>query len=233
MNGDDEKKSGVQKLFTGVASASKRAAMEAESRSWMIRCPYCGHERSVWETGGVRYKAAGNSRQLRRCPQCGKRAWHIVYRRETAPGTGTQPAPLPLADSRKRWLLWVLGLGLLGAVIAAFVTILLVVLGNLTQPVVTAGDAFMTALKTGNYTQAYALCTPELQKELGNVSGMTTMLESDQPSQWSWTSRSIRNGVGLLDGSITYTDGKAGTVHLVLNQVGSDWKIVSFRMDPT
>ncbi|HKP54019.1 MAG TPA: hypothetical protein VJ183_15380 [Chloroflexia bacterium] len=233
MSGDGERKSGVQKLFTGRVSPTTRAAMEAESRSWMIRCPYCGHERSVWETGGVRYKAAGNSRQLRRCPQCGKLSWHIIYRRENQQSTDTPLAPLPLADSRRRWLLWVLGLGLLGTVIAAFVAVLLFVIGTLTQPVVTAGDAFMTALKTGNYAEAYALCTPELQKELGSVSGMATLLEPDQPSQWNWTNRSIRNGVGRLDGSLTYANGKTGTVHLVLNQVGNDWKIVSFRMDPT
>jgi DNA-directed RNA polymerase subunit RPC12/RpoP len=74
--------SGIQKLFTRLfaRSAASKAAMEAESRSWMIRCPACGYERSVWETGGVRYKAYGTSYQLRRCPHCGKLTWHKVYR---------------------------------------------------------------------------------------------------------------------------------------------------------
>lgn len=229
----DKEKSGVQKLLTGRASPSTAASMEAESRSWMVRCPYCGHERSVWEMGGVRYKAAGKSRQLRRCPQCKRLAWHIIYRQQSTPGTGPDPAPLPLADSRRRWLLWVVGLGLMAAIIAGFVTVLIIVIGTLTQPVVNSGDAFMTALKTSNYAQAYALCTPELQRELGSVSGMETLVGTDQPTQWNWTSRSIRNGVGRLDGSLTYADGKTGTVHIEFTQVGNDWKIVSFRMDPT
>lgn len=228
----DEKRSGVQKVFTGMASPSTAARMETESRSWMIRCPYCGYERSVWETGGVRYKASGKSRQLRRCPQCGKRAWHIIYRRDSTASANPDLTSLPLAHSRRRWLLWTLGLGLLVVVIAAFVTILIIVISAFTQPVVTAGDAFMSALKTGNYTQAYALCTPELQKELDSVSGMATLVEPNKPAQWSWSSRSIRNGVGQLDGSLTYADGKTGTVHLVLNQVGGDWKIASFSMNP-
>jgi hypothetical protein len=121
----------------------------------------------------------------------------------------------------------------MAAIIAGFVTVLIIVIGTLTQPVVNSGDAFMTALKTSNYAQAYALCTPELQRELGSVSGMETLVGTDQPTQWNWTSRSIRNGVGRLDGSLTYADGKTGTVHIEFTQVGNDWKIVSFRMDPT
>ena len=30
-------------------------ALEADSRDWMVQCP-CGHERSVWEIGGVRLR---------------------------------------------------------------------------------------------------------------------------------------------------------------------------------
>ena len=66
----DETRTGVQRLAT--------PAMEAESRAWMVRCPKCGFERSVWESGGVRYKAAGTSRQYRRCPSCGKLGWHKI-----------------------------------------------------------------------------------------------------------------------------------------------------------
>jgi endogenous inhibitor of DNA gyrase (YacG/DUF329 family) len=53
--------------------------MEAESRAWMVQCPHCGFERSVWETGGVRYKAAGTSRNYRRCPSCGRLGWQKIY----------------------------------------------------------------------------------------------------------------------------------------------------------
>lgn len=229
---DDERKSGIQKLVTGRASPSTRTAMEEESRSWMVRCPYCGHERSVWEMGGVRYKAAGNPRKLMRCPQCSKVAWHKVYRKEGLPGASSVVAVPPLADSKRRWLLWVVGLGLLAAVIVAFVTILIAVISALTQPVVTAGDAFMTALKSSDSTQAYALCTPDLQKELGSVSGLASLVQPDQPAQWSWSSRSIRNGVGRLEGSVTYASGGTGTVRLVLEQVDNEWKVESFSLNP-
>ncbi len=54
-------------------------AIEAESRLWMMRCP-CGNEISVWDAGGVRYKAAGNPKRLFRCTSCGM-TWHTVYKK--------------------------------------------------------------------------------------------------------------------------------------------------------
>ena len=74
----------IQKLFARFVSPDRAAKMEAESRTWMIRYPACGYERSVWETGGVMYKASGASWQFRRCPQCGKRGWHKVYQKKPA-----------------------------------------------------------------------------------------------------------------------------------------------------
>jgi DNA-directed RNA polymerase subunit RPC12/RpoP len=56
--------------------------MEADSRQWMVRCPTCGFERSIWDLGGIRWKAAGNKRTFLRCPNCGHRGWHIVDRRD-------------------------------------------------------------------------------------------------------------------------------------------------------
>jgi ssDNA-binding Zn-finger/Zn-ribbon topoisomerase 1 len=73
--------SGVQRFFAWLLP--KRAAdMEAASRMWMVQCPNCGFEKSVWEWGGVRYKAAGNPRWYRRCPNCNKGGWHRVYKRK-------------------------------------------------------------------------------------------------------------------------------------------------------
>jgi hypothetical protein len=66
----------------------------------------------------------------------------------------------------------------------------------------------MAALKTSNDAQAYALCAPDLQKELGSVSGMSALVRDYRPTQWNWSNRSIRNGVGRLEGSFTHSDGK-------------------------
>lgn len=57
---------------------SLRERMEAESRAWIIQCGRCGLERSVWDAGGVRHKAADTSRQHRKCPRCQRWSWHKV-----------------------------------------------------------------------------------------------------------------------------------------------------------
>ncbi len=75
----------IQKLFKALLPGKSAASMEADSRSWMMQCPNCGHEMSVWEMGGIRWGAAGKPRQYLRCPQCGKRSWHKVYRKSEDP----------------------------------------------------------------------------------------------------------------------------------------------------
>ena len=66
----------IQRLFTSLVPRSWAASMEAESRAWMARCPDCGTERSVWDMGGIRWKAAGNPRRLLKCLKCQRSTWH-------------------------------------------------------------------------------------------------------------------------------------------------------------
>jgi ribosomal protein S27E len=63
------------------ASPKRAAEMEAESRTWMVRCRKCGNERSIWDMGGLRYKARGRPWRLVRCSSCNRLRWARVYRR--------------------------------------------------------------------------------------------------------------------------------------------------------
>ncbi|MBL8810944.1 MAG: serine/threonine protein kinase [Planctomycetaceae bacterium] len=58
--------------------------IEAESRSWHARCR-CGCERSIWDLGGIRYKAAGEPLRFLYCPDCNKLGWHRVVRKDEFP----------------------------------------------------------------------------------------------------------------------------------------------------
>ena len=70
-----------QKLFAALLPKDTMDALEADSRDWMVQCP-CGHAISIWELGGIRYKAKSKGkRTLIRCQQCGKRTWHRYYRK--------------------------------------------------------------------------------------------------------------------------------------------------------
>lgn len=70
----------IQRFLTAVLPKAWAEDMRAESLSWMMRCT-CGFERSIWESGGIRWKAKGSPRRLWRCPQCEQRTWHTVYQK--------------------------------------------------------------------------------------------------------------------------------------------------------
>lgn len=67
----------TQRFFLAILPRSWAKDMEAQSRAWKVRCP-CGHERSIWDLGGIRWKAAGNPRRLIKCPACEKTTWHVT-----------------------------------------------------------------------------------------------------------------------------------------------------------
>ncbi len=66
----------VQRLVLAFVSRERAAAIEAESRAWILRCGQCAHEISVWDMGGVRAGASGNPSYRAKCAGCGKRTNH-------------------------------------------------------------------------------------------------------------------------------------------------------------
>ena len=71
----------IQQVISQRVPAAWAASMEAESRTWMVRCRSCGFERSLWELGGIRWKGSGKSWTWGRCPECGKLGVHSISRR--------------------------------------------------------------------------------------------------------------------------------------------------------
>ena len=75
-----------QRIVLGLMP-HRAAEIERESREWLVICPHCGDSRSLWDLGGVRYKAASKGKRMGiRCPACGKRSMAKVERRRTPPG---------------------------------------------------------------------------------------------------------------------------------------------------
>ena len=81
----------LQRLITALVPRSWAASMEAESRAWKLRCA-CGNEQSIWELGGIRWKATGNKRVYRRCPDCGQLSWQTVEYRPATPSSDSADA---------------------------------------------------------------------------------------------------------------------------------------------
>lgn len=61
----------TQKFIMWFSSEEKFRKMEEESKQWRFTCS-CGKEWSIWDMGGIRYKAAGNPNIRVKCPQCAK-----------------------------------------------------------------------------------------------------------------------------------------------------------------
>ena len=56
------------------------AAIESATREWAIVCP-CGETQDLWDAGGVRFKGAGEPKQMMRCKACGKLTAHTVMKK--------------------------------------------------------------------------------------------------------------------------------------------------------
>jgi hypothetical protein len=128
---------------------------------------------------------------------------------------------------RKRSPLLIIGGILLVLVLLCGGGIVLLVGGVLsaTQPIANVGEAYMTALRDGDYNKAFSLSDPSLQAQVKGAEGLQAALGSKQVATWSFTSRNITNNQGGLSGTTTYKTGESGTVDVVLTQVGNDWKV--------
>lgn len=139
------------------------------------------------------------------------------------------------APPRQRLRPWHIILIAVGG-IGLFVGVLFYFVMSVTGPVVAGGDRFMTALKGGDFEQAYAASTPELQREMGSPERMSEHIDRFRPTEWSWSHRAIRNGIGELDGTVSFTGPGGptqGPARLELLQVDGEWRVSAFRFGPT
>jgi predicted RNA-binding Zn-ribbon protein involved in translation (DUF1610 family) len=72
----------IQKLVLALIPR-QATEIEQESKSWVLTCPHCGHVHSVWELGGVRYKAHSVGKRTGvRCAQCRRFSMMPMERKE-------------------------------------------------------------------------------------------------------------------------------------------------------
>ena len=128
---------------------------------------------------------------------------------------------------RRVWLFILIGV----VAIAVLTAAILFLVTSLTRPVVDAGDAFMTALKDGDFGRASGLTTPALQRETGGAEGFARGIGVYRPASWSWSQRSIRNGVGRVSGSVTYQNGANGSVRLTMSQIDDRWRVEGYSFN--
>ncbi|WP_420627740.1 hypothetical protein [Candidatus Leptofilum sp.] len=71
----------AQRLILTLLPRPWATAVVQESRQWHMQCR-CGHTLSVWDVGGIRFKAKGTPRRLWHCSECGQRTWHRLVKQE-------------------------------------------------------------------------------------------------------------------------------------------------------
>ena len=60
----------AQKIMKFFSSSERFEKMKSESLQWKFICPVCSREGSLWEAGGIRYKAKGKPKVRLKCPAC-------------------------------------------------------------------------------------------------------------------------------------------------------------------
>jgi rRNA maturation endonuclease Nob1 len=76
----------IQRLALLLLPKRLAGEIETESRAWHLRCTGCGEEVSVWDVGGVRFKAKGNPRYRRACVHCGTTTRHDMVKHPPTAG---------------------------------------------------------------------------------------------------------------------------------------------------
>jgi hypothetical protein len=91
----------------------------------------------------------------------------------------------------------------------------------------------MAALRDGKYSDAFAMCSPALQKQVGDVQGLTNMIENGKvkPVNWTFDKNSITNDTAISRGTVTYSDNRESTVELDFQLLGNDWKVTGFHLN--
>ena len=102
-----------------------------------------------------------------------------------------------------------------------------------TSGVADTADEFFAAANDGNYEQAYSLTSQQLQAQT-DVQGLEEFLAANNLNEvveTSWSSRSINNDRGELDGTVTTSSGAAIPIEIQLIYEGEEWKITLIDAD--
>jgi len=102
--------SALQRFFLAVLPQRWGESMKRDSKAWRFRCITCDFSRSVWDAGGIRWKAASRGkRTMIYCTVCGKlRSAAVEYRPddstddalEHSPGVASPPTPSSASRSK-------------------------------------------------------------------------------------------------------------------------------------
>ncbi|MCP5539122.1 MAG: zinc-ribbon domain-containing protein [Akkermansiaceae bacterium] len=196
----------------------------------MSFCPNCGHTLEpnahfCPECGN----AVENAPPTARAQPTPAQPTPVMSSPSTSPVPGVAPAvPAGKGPSGCKIAALILGGLLLLAVIG--IGALVMLLGAMTKPLVTAADGHFAALRSGNDQAAYEM-TAQAFKENTSLSDYQAFINQRpilrQVTGSSYSSKNIENDKGTLEGALIAEDGQQIPIQIILFKEGGEWKIVS------
>lgn len=92
-----------------------------------------------------------------------------------------------------------------------------------------AGDQFMQAIQNHDMTAAFQMLSPEFQAKVGEGNFKEIFAEA-AVAQWSFSSRSVQNGEGILSGNAKI-DEKAFKIELNFIQQDGKWQLTAYNFN--
>lgn len=117
-------------------------------------------------------------------------------------------------------------LGVLGGLVALGGAIVAVVF-YATSGVTGAADKFFATARGGDMAEVYALTSAELRNTTSpeQLAAFIQQNRFDQVAETSWSSRSIENNTGSVEGSLTLDDGGVVPLAMQLVKEADGWKV--------
>ena len=118
---------------------------------------------------------------------------------------------------------------ILGVVVglAALVAAIVATVFYATSGVTGAADKFFATARGGNANAVYALTSAELRNVTSaeQLAAYMNANRFNQVAETSWSSRSIENNIGSVEGSLTLDDGGVVPIKMQLVQDAEGWKV--------
>ena len=92
------------------------------------------------------------------------------------------------------------------------------------------GNAFMSALNTGDNTSSYQMLHSDIQEEVGGEESWAEWASIRNFDEWKFTSTSIENNTATLEGTAVLDDIDYSII-LLFDKIDEEWKITGISFE--